>query len=316
LKLLETATAALSLAVAASGCGDARPSLVQATIDVPAPVTSAPFLVRRSLLVPRGWQAEVWARVDDARFAAWTPTGELLVSSPATGEVLRLIPGPDRAVPPLNNDLLAGLDEPQGLAFVGGSLWVAEARRLVRFSWPSLRVTRVVRLPGVGLRGLTVGPSGTLYVAGAGVVVSVASKPARVAVANAEGVAIAPDGRAWLSVNSRGGGADRIEPVAGTPRLLPAHSVPLGLSFLERSRLPQRWRGGVVVALHGAASGATLPQVAWLPWHAGRLGAPVTLVGGFSRRWGRPVDALAGPDGSLYVTDDRAGAVYRLTPPR
>ena len=32
-------------------------------------------------------------------------------------------------------------------------------------------------------------------------------------------------------------------------------------------------------------------------------------------RWGRPVDAVPGPDGALYVSDDQAGAIYRLVPP-
>ena len=31
------------------------------------------------------------------------------------------------------------------------------------------------------------------------------------------------------------------------------------------------------------------------------------------RAWGRPVDVLSGSDGALYVSDDRAGAVYRIT---
>ncbi len=31
-------------------------------------------------------------------------------------------------------------------------------------------------------------------------------------------------------------------------------------------------------------------------------------------RWGRPVAAIAGPDGAVYITDDYAGAVYRLAP--
>jgi glucose/arabinose dehydrogenase len=31
--------------------------------------------------------------------------------------------------------------------------------------------------------------------------------------------------------------------------------------------------------------------------------------------WGRPVDAVPGPDGTLYVSDDTAGAIYRLAPP-
>ena len=63
------------------------------------------------------------------------------------------------------------------------------------------------------------------------------------------------------------------------------------------------------------------PAVLWLPWNAKSrtLGAAITLVGGFQEsngsRWGRPVDALAGPDGALYVSDDQAGAIYRLVPP-
>jgi glucose/arabinose dehydrogenase len=32
-------------------------------------------------------------------------------------------------------------------------------------------------------------------------------------------------------------------------------------------------------------------------------------------RWGRPVDAVPGPDGGLYVSDDQAGVIYRLVPP-
>ncbi len=30
---------------------------------------------------------------------------------------------------------------------------------------------------------------------------------------------------------------------------------------------------------------------------------------------GRPVDAVPGPDGALYVSHDTAGAIYRLAPP-
>ena len=33
-----------------------------------------------------------------------------------------------------------------------------------------------------------------------------------------------------------------------------------------------------------------------------------------SSRWGRSVTAIPGPDGSVYVTDDHAGLIYRITP--
>jgi glucose/arabinose dehydrogenase len=59
--------------------------------------------------------------------------------------------------------------------------------------------------------------------------------------------------------------------------------------------------------------------VLWLPYNGGTLGAPRALATGFRlanrTRWGRPVDAVPGPDGALYVTDEDAGAVYRLVPP-
>jgi glucose/arabinose dehydrogenase len=48
------------------------------------------------------------------------------------------------------------------------------------------------------------------------------------------------------------------------------------------------------------------------------LGPAVILMGGFEnsgmRYWGRPVDAVPGPDGALYISDDTAGAIYRLAP--
>jgi glucose/arabinose dehydrogenase len=104
---------------------------------------------------------------------------------------------------------------------------------------------------------------------------------------------------------------------------LPAHSAPLGMSFLETSSLPAPWSGGAVVAVHGSwnREPPRSPAVLWMAWNTTKhtLEAPTTMVIGFQNpngsRWGRPVDAVAGPDGALYITDDTAGAVYRLAPP-
>lgn len=105
---------------------------------------------------------------------------------------------------------------------------------------------------------------------------------------------------------------------------LAAHSAPLGLAFLEGSNLPAPWSGGAVVAVHGSwdRQPPQSPAVLWMPWDTatGTLQPATTLVTGFQEangsRWGRPVDAVPGPDGALYVSDDTAGAIYRLAPPK
>jgi glucose/arabinose dehydrogenase len=101
---------------------------------------------------------------------------------------------------------------------------------------------------------------------------------------------------------------------------LGGHSAPLGLSFVD-SGLPTPYGQGALVGVHGSwnAQPPRAPEVSFFPWQDGALGPQQTLVGGFQApdgsRWGRPVAAVAGPDGAVYVTDDEAGAVYRLTPP-
>lgn len=105
-------------------------------------------------------------------------------------------------------------------------------------------------------------------------------------------------------------------------RGIPAHSAPLGLHFLEGSGLPPRWKAGAVVAVHGSwdRQPPRAPAVLWMPWNSNKrtLGRAMTLIGGFQdpsgNRWGRTVDAVPGPDGALYVSDDTAGAIYRIVP--
>ncbi len=105
-------------------------------------------------------------------------------------------------------------------------------------------------------------------------------------------------------------------------RGLPAHSAPLGLTFLEGSSLPSPWRDGALLAVHGSwdRQPPQPPALLWLPFDRGNrlLGTPVPVLSGFQAgdgsRWGRPVDAVVGPGGAIYVTDNQAGAVYRVVP--
>jgi glucose/arabinose dehydrogenase len=119
-----------------------------------------------------------------------------------------------------------------------------------------------------------------------------------------------------------GGSRLRCATLPRIQRGIPAHSAPLGFHFLQHSRLPKSWAGGAVLAVHGSwdRQPPRPPAVLWLPWESRQrtLGPAVTLVGGFQNRdgsrWGRPADAVAGPDGALYVSDDTAGAIYRIVP--
>ncbi|MHC9297411.1 PQQ-dependent sugar dehydrogenase [Mycobacterium sp. LTG2003] len=106
-----------------------------------------------------------------------------------------------------------------------------------------------------------------------------------------------------------------LEPVEQT---LGAHSAPLGMAFGE---LPEPFGPGALVGVHGSwnRESPREPDVSFFAWRDGTLGPQQTLVGGFQAenglRWGRPVAAVTGPDGAVYITDDFAGAVYRLAPP-
>lgn len=99
-----------------------------------------------------------------------------------------------------------------------------------------------------------------------------------------------------------------------------SHAAPLGMSFTE-GVLPQPYASGALVGVHGSwnREPPREPEVSFFAWRDGGLGDQQTFVGGFQSadgsRWGRPVAAVMGPDGAVYITDDYADAVYRLAPP-
>jgi glucose/arabinose dehydrogenase len=99
-----------------------------------------------------------------------------------------------------------------------------------------------------------------------------------------------------------------------------AHSAPLGMSFTDGA-LPAPYAAGALIGVHGSwnREPPQPPEVSFYPWRNGELADQQTLVGGFQAddgsRWGRPVAAVVGPDGAVYITDDYADAVYRLAPP-
>ncbi|PRY11274.1 putative secreted protein (Por secretion system target) [Pontibacter ummariensis] len=110
------------------------------------------------------------------------------------------------------------------------------------------------------------------------------------------------------------GGMDRIM------KGIPAHSAPLGLLFTQATAMPQAYRNGALIALHGSwnRSKATGYKVIFFPWENGKPGEQLDLVGGFlnsdsTEAYARPVDIAIGPEGSLFISDDHAHAIYKLS---
>lgn len=101
---------------------------------------------------------------------------------------------------------------------------------------------------------------------------------------------------------------------------LQAHSAPLGVTFDGGSLLPRQYRGDLVVAYHGSSYRTQLTgyKVVYIPVKGTRAGSARDLVTGWltaaSTIWGRPVGVLIAADGSLLISDDLAGVVYRLAP--
>jgi glucose/arabinose dehydrogenase len=103
------------------------------------------------------------------------------------------------------------------------------------------------------------------------------------------------------------------EPLAA----FPAHWAPNALLVYRGTQFPAEYRGGIFVAFHGSWNRAPLPQqgfnVVFQPLRGSAPAGPFRVFAeGFQAGGGRPTGLAEGPDGSLYVSDDSNGRVYRI----
>jgi glucose/arabinose dehydrogenase len=100
--------------------------------------------------------------------------------------------------------------------------------------------------------------------------------------------------------------------------LLGPHVAALGMRFYDARAFPERYRGGIFIAEHGSWN-RSVPagyRVTFVRFEAGRPASYEVFAKGWLHRgaaWGRPVDVEVLRDGSLLVSDDEAGVVYRIT---
>ncbi len=105
---------------------------------------------------------------------------------------------------------------------------------------------------------------------------------------------------------------------------LPAHSAALGLAFVPEEGWPEAWYHDLLVAYHGSwnRSEPTGYKVVRIDLDAqGKVqNPPEDFVTGFlapgagvDKAIGRPAGLMAEPGGVVYLSDDRAGAIYRIS---
>lgn len=333
--------------------------------------------------LPSGFTIHVYGRnIPDARSLARGDKGTIFVGSRKRGNVYALVDkdGDFRADEVIT--VASGLHMPNGIAFKGGDLYVAELKRIVRFPQiennlrnPPEPVTVYEGLPEKthhGWKYLGFGPDNLLYFT-LGVPCNVCRKKDRRfgtimrinpdggtpeiyarGIRNSVGFDFNPatgvlwftdNGRDWLGDDSppdelnrvqRNGlhfgfpechGMDIPDPIFGregscekyTPPVLEmgAHVAPLGLRFYRGKMFPPSYWNQIFIAEHGSWN-RTIPvgYRILLVTHKGgkvlgkRVFAKGWLEGGKS--WGRPVDLLNMPDGSLLLSDDKSGTVYRI----
>ncbi|UCD23682.1 MAG: PQQ-dependent sugar dehydrogenase [Gemmatimonadota bacterium] len=110
------------------------------------------------------------------------------------------------------------------------------------------------------------------------------------------------------------------EPLIG----FPAHWAPNGVLFYSGHQFPAKYHNGAFIAFHGSWNRSPLPQAgynvvfvpfdgtdpdgSWEVFADGFAGAEV----GPREAAHRPVGLAVGPDGSLYVSDDKSGTIFRI----
>ncbi|MES2454500.1 MAG: PQQ-dependent sugar dehydrogenase [Bacteroidota bacterium] len=119
------------------------------------------------------------------------------------------------------------------------------------------------------------------------------------------------------------GSSQFIDPIVA----FPAHMAPNEILFYTGNQFPAKYKNGAFVAFHGSWNRAPEPQAGyyvvfqpfkngkpsgdWEVFADGFSGSPEKTASG--RADHRPCGLAQGPDGSLYITDDSKGAIYKIS---
>ena len=123
-------------------------------------------------------------------------------------------------------------------------------------------------------------------------------------------------------ITEHGYDKDPLPPNITDPQVyMDAHAADLGLTFYTGKKFPAKYQGGLFSAQHGSWN-RTKPIGARIMFTSLKSDGTADKTVVFAEGWldpetnqyrGRPVDVANMPDGSLLVSDDFAGAIYRIS---
>jgi glucose/arabinose dehydrogenase len=332
--------------------------------------------------LPPGFRIAPYAEVPNARSMALGEKGTLFVGT-RKGEVYAVLPGDTAEGIHRVVTIARKLHSPNGVAYLGGALYVAEIGRILRLDGIESRLSSPPSPVVVndsfpkdehhGWKFIRFGPDGMLYVpVGAPCNVCEPGDPRYAAILRMQ-----PDGKGlevfasgvrntvgfdwnpktgelWFTDNGRDWMGDDLPPDElnraprkglhfGFPYLhgnnipdpefgargksigftppeweLPAHVASLGMRFYTGRMFPPGYRGHIFIAEHGSwnRSKPIGYRVSLVRLEGNRAAGHEVFADGWlqdGRAWGRPVDVQGMPDGSLLVSDDKAGMIYRIS---
>lgn len=336
------------------------------------------------MTLPTGFSISVYEEnVPGARTLAFGEKGTLFVGTDKEGKVYG-IPAHMGAQPGKKDVFVIAedLQNPHGVAFRDGALYVAERSRILRFDDIENHLDRppapvVIYELGLkyahhGLRVIHFGPDGRLYVS--------IGVPCNICMTEFDryGVIIRLDGQGKSEVFARGirnsvgydwhpethelwftdNGRDLLgndtppdelnhAPVAGMhfgypychagelpdpefglrshcddftgpAQKLGPHVAALGMRFYTGHQFPASYRNRIFIAEHGSwnRNPKLGYRVTMVTLNGNKAAKYEPFVEGWlqgNSAWGRPVDVIVAPDGALLVSDDKKGAIYRIS---
>jgi glucose/arabinose dehydrogenase len=337
------------------------------------------------IILPPGFSISVFAEVPNARSLCRGSKGSIFVGNRSGDKVYAVVDENNDGKADKRYVIDEGLNQPNGVAFRNGSLYVAEISRILRYddienrlANPPEPVVVYDKYPTEthhGWKFIAFGPDGKLYVP-VGAPCNVCEKENKVyssitrinpdgtgmevyahGVRNTVGFAWHPQTNAlWFTDNGRDNmgddvpgdelnmapkqnmhfgfpychQGDKLDPEFGknkdcgnytAPRqILGAHVAALGMRFYNGDMFLPEYKNQIFIAEHGSWNRSEPSGYRVMMCRLDADNKVVQYVP-FARGWlqpngdvlGRPVDVEVLPDGSMLISDDKSGAIYRVT---